>query len=64
MQDSGINFTTEATESTYTGCHKYVPFARFANRRKCNVQRPEVIINMTTAILLFFDYGQWHMAQT
>ncbi len=36
----------------YTGCHKYVPFARFANRRKYNVQRPEVIVNMTTAILL------------
>jgi hypothetical protein len=36
----------------YTGCHKYVPFARFPNRRTFRVQRVEVITNMTTAILL------------
>jgi hypothetical protein len=34
----------------YTGCHKYVPFARFSNRRTCRVQRIEIITNMTTAI--------------
>ncbi len=42
-------------ETNYTGCHKYVPFARFANRRKYNVQHPEVIVNMTTAILERLD---------
>ena len=27
----------ELCPTGYSGCHKYVPFARFANRRKCNV---------------------------
>jgi hypothetical protein len=37
---------------SYTGCHKYVPFARFSNRRTGRVQRIEIITNMTTAMLL------------
>ena len=36
----------------YSGCHKYVPFARFPNRRTCIVQRVEIITNLTTAMLL------------
>jgi hypothetical protein len=36
----------------YTGCHKFVPFARFPNRRTSIAQRIEVITNMTTAMLL------------
>ena len=36
----------------YTGCHKYVPFARFPNRRKYSAQRIEIITHMTTAMLL------------
>jgi len=39
----------------YTGCHKYVPFARFPNRRSGTVQRIEIITNMTTAILERLD---------
>ena len=39
----------------YTGCHKYVPFARFSNRRTCRVQRVEIITNLTTAILERLD---------
>jgi hypothetical protein len=41
--------------SVYTGCHKYVPLARFPNRRKYSVQRIEIITNMTTAILERLD---------
>jgi hypothetical protein len=36
----------------YTGCHKYVPFARFPNRRTSIVHRIEIISNMTTAMLI------------
>ena len=36
----------------YTGCHKYVPFAGFPNKRTSSVQRIEIITNMTTAMLL------------
>ncbi|MEE9119262.1 MAG: hypothetical protein V3U02_11820 [Calditrichia bacterium] len=43
-----------SARSRYSGCHKYVPFAGFSNRRKYNVERPEIIINMTTAILFFY----------
>ena len=39
----------------YTGCHKYVPFAGFPNRRTCKAKRIEVIANMTTAILERLD---------
>jgi hypothetical protein len=39
----------------YTGCHKYVPFARFPNRRTCRVQRVEIITNLTTAMLERLD---------
>ena len=39
----------------YTGCHKYVPFARFLNRRTFRVQRIEIITSMTTAILERLD---------
>ena len=39
----------------YTGCHKYVPFARFPYRRTYRVQRIEIITNMTTAILERLD---------
>ena len=39
----------------YTGCHKYVPFAGFPNRRTSIVQRIEIITNMTTAILERLD---------
>jgi len=35
----------------YTGCHRYVPFGRFPNRRTCRVQRIKIITNMTTAII-------------
>jgi hypothetical protein len=42
----------EAT--SYTGCHKYVPFARFPNKRKCRGQRIEILTNMTTAMLFFY----------
>ena len=42
----------ETNISFYSGCHKYVPFARFPNRRKSSVQRIEIITNMTTAMLL------------
>jgi len=38
----------------YSGCNKYVPHARFPNRRKCSVQRIEIITNMTTAMLFFY----------
>jgi hypothetical protein len=38
----------------YTGCHKYVPFARFAIRATSRVQRVEIIPNMTTAMLFFY----------
>ena len=38
----------------YSGCHKYVPFARFPNRKKCSVQRIEIITNMTIALV---DFG-------
>jgi hypothetical protein len=38
--------------SIYTGCHKYVPFARFADWRQSSVQQNEIITNMTTAMLL------------
>jgi nucleoid DNA-binding protein len=27
----------KGNSSGYSGCHKYVPFARFPNRSKCNV---------------------------
>jgi len=37
----------------YTGCHKYVPFAGFPNRRTFRVQRIEIITSMTTAMLFF-----------
>jgi hypothetical protein len=39
----------------YTGCHKYVPFARFPNRRTCCLQRIEIITSMTTAMLERLD---------
>jgi len=39
----------------YTGCHKYVPFARFPIRGTSRVQRVEIITNMTTAILERLD---------
>ena len=39
----------------YTGCHKYVPSARFPNRRTFRAQRIEIITNMTTAILERLD---------
>jgi len=37
----------------YSGCHKYIPFARFPNRRKYSVLHPEIITNMTTARIFF-----------
>jgi hypothetical protein len=46
----GILFYVE-NFSGYSGCHKYVPFARIPNRRKYNVYSFEIITNMTTAIL-------------
>ena len=48
------NYKEEAGPGAYayTGCHKYVPLARFPNRRTCRVQRVEIITNMTTAMLL------------
>jgi hypothetical protein len=39
----------------YTGCHKYVPFTRFADWRQSSVQQNEIITNMTTAILERLD---------
>jgi hypothetical protein len=44
------NFCLISKASVYSGCHKYVPFAGFPKRRKCNVQHPEIITNMTTAL--------------
>jgi hypothetical protein len=41
--------------SDYTGCHKYVLFAGFPDRRTCRVQRVENITNMPTAILERLD---------
>ena len=37
----------------YTGCHKYVPFARFPNRRKCRGQRIEIIANIQFVTSLY-----------
>jgi hypothetical protein len=53
MQDSGKNLSRTGVgfkrifdykagkqvsqSSVYSGCHKYVPFAGFANKGKCNV---------------------------
>jgi hypothetical protein len=33
-------------------------FARFANRQRYNVQQTVIIINMTTAMLFFYDCNQ------
>ena len=50
--------------SNYTGCHKYVPFARSPNRRKCSVLRIEIITNMTTAILESLYQTYWRLSTT
>lgn len=38
----------------YSGCHKYIPIAKFVNKGDGSLQRLEIIINLTTAMLLFF----------
>jgi hypothetical protein len=39
----------------YTGCHKYVPFARFAALRQSSVSQIDIITNMTTARIFFIE---------
>jgi hypothetical protein len=34
----------------YSGCHKYVPFARFANMRKCNPKKVQKTARIGTLI--------------
>jgi hypothetical protein len=41
-------------EMLYTGCHKYVPFAGFSNKRHGGVQRFEIIIEEDNRYVVVF----------
>lgn len=43
----------EGYNNIITGCHKYVPFARFADWRQSWVSQTEIIVDMTSAMLFF-----------
>jgi hypothetical protein len=46
--------TAPIAGSSYTGCHKYVPFARFTNERHDGVQQFEIIIKDDNRAYCFY----------